>query len=181
MTWRDTVGRLADRSEVTVLELFTAYRNGTVTRAEFVSVLARTIGTYNARAVALADLGLAASLTAQLRQPVAAIGLPAPDDLGRLTDAARTLLAALDDTLDPTARLTRFARSEPLSRAQRAYGDAMSQSPHVTGWRRGLSPAACQLCRWWARDGAVFRADHPMPHHKGCTCTPIPVTSGGDQ
>lgn len=52
----------------------------------------------------------------------------------------------------------------------------MSRSEHVTGWTRSLNGEACQLCTWWWRAGRVWTADHPMPAHKGCICTPQPVT-----
>lgn len=127
-----------------------------------------------AQTQAVIDLSLAAALTVQTGQAVAPQGLTAPaDDPDRLTKAASTL-AALEDVTPE--RWERLARSEPLEAAARAYSDGVRRSPHVTGWTRGLSANACQLCRWWSRDGKVWPDDHPMPTHKGCTCNPAPVT-----
>jgi len=178
MTWRQLLIKLAERSAGEALAVFDEFDAGAIGVEEFVGLIARGVTIYNLRATGLADVALAGLLTARLKRPVLPVGIEPPDDLERLTEAARTLNAALDATPDPRARVARLARSEPLTAAQRAYGEAMAASPHVSGWRRGLSPAACQLCRWWARDGRVFPADHPMPHHKGCTCTPIPITEG---
>ena len=110
----------------------------------------------------------------KLGTPVAPVGAVRPlDDPDRLTTAARTLLALENPSL---ARWERLARAEGQEAAARAYSDAVKRSPHVTGWRRGISGSACQLCRWWSRDGRVWAADHTMPTHKGCTCNPVPVT-----
>ena len=90
-----------------------------------------------------------------------------------------------DAVPDPTPRVSRFARTEPLAAAGDAYDEAVRRSPHVRGYRRGLSPTACELCAWLAKRhldpaGYIYRADRPMHRHKGCTCYPIPVLSEGD-
>lgn len=90
-----------------------------------------------------------------------------------------------DAVPDPTPRVSRFARTEPLTAAGDAYDEAVRRSPHVRGYRRGLSPTACELCTWLAKRhldpaGYIYRADRPMHRHKGCTCYPIPVLSEGD-
>ena len=174
MSYRDQITNLGDRSEQRVLELYDRYEAGEIGHDETVALIAAVVAQANSRAVTLADLSLAATLMLQIQRPVATIGLRPPDnDLDRLHKAATTLLAIEGLTRERVARL---ARSEPLEAAQRAYSEAMAQSKHVNGWRRKLSANACQLCRWWWREGQVWPADHPMPTHKGCTCSPQPVT-----
>lgn len=175
MAYRDTLTRLADTVVEKVLAVFTAWLAGRIERNDAIAVIASLIATGNARAVTLADVSLAATLTVELDESVGALGLlPPDDDLDRLSKGATTLLD-IDDVTE--ARIERFARSEPLEAAANAYSDAVAASEHVAGWRRGLSPSACQLCQWWSRDGRVWPAEHKMPTHKGCTCTPIPVTA----
>jgi len=176
VTYRDTLTALAGATEEAAVNLYLRHEAGEVTDDGFDAYLAAVVSRANGRAAAVADLGLAAAVTVALRRPVAPLGIvPPASDPDRLRRAARTLREALDDTPDPSARVARLGRSEPLTAAANAYSTGMSASPHVTGWTRGLSAKACQLCQWWARGGRVFRADHPMPTHKGCTCTPIPT------
>lgn len=177
MTYRDTLHRLGATTETAAVALYDRWEAGELTDTEFEALLAAVVAAANSRATALADLALAASVSVALRRPVAPLGLlPAPGDPDRLRTAARTLRAALGDTPAPAARVARLARAEPLTTAANTYSGAVAASPHVTGWTRGLSANACQLCTWWARDGRVWPDDHPMPTHKGCSCHPIPTT-----
>jgi len=178
VTYRTQLVKLAGRSERQAVALLAAYRAGRLDRETFVAVLAALVAGANTQAAALADLSLSASVSVALRRPVAPLGLLPPDgDADRLLKAAGTLSAVLEATPDPEARVGRLARAEPLETAARAYSDGMARSGQVTGWTRSLSGGACQLCTWWARDGRVWPADHPMPTHKGCTCTPEPTVT----
>lgn len=177
MTYRDHLTDLGAVTEGKVLAAYTAFTDGDLTEDEFVAVVAAIIAKANARAVAIADLSLAATLMLRLRRPVAALGLTPPKgDAQRLAKAATTLVAALDATPDPLARVARLGRSEPLEAAARAYSAGIRQNPDVTGWTRGVSGNACELCTWLAQDGATFPDSVEMNTHTGCTCTPIPVT-----
>ena len=177
MTYRDTITRLAGSTEDAALDLHRRWEAGDLTDNEFAALLAALVARANGRATAVADLALAASITVSLRRPVAPLGLlPPTSDTARLERAARTLRGRLEDTPDPAARVARLGRAEPLTAAARAYSAGMATSPHVTGWSRGLSGKACQLCQWWSGGGRVFPAERPMPTHTGCTCTPIPTT-----
>lgn len=178
MSYRDTLTELSGEAEQQAVALYLAWETGQIDDATFVAVLAAIVAAANNRAAALADLSLAATITAALQAPVPTLGLTPPaDDHDRLTTAASTLLGTLTTTPDPQARVARLGRSEPLTTAARAYSEGMARSRHVTGWTRGLSPSACQLCRWWARDGRVWPDDHPLKTHKGCTCYANPVVA----
>lgn len=167
--------KLGDTTVEKVLAVFAQYRDGALTLDAAVPVIAAIVAKANARAVSLADMSLAATLMVQLRTPVAVTGASpiGTNDLDRLTKGARTLLSIADVTED---RIARYARSEPLEAASRTYSAAIEANPDVTGWTRGVSGDACQLCTWWSRDGQVWPADHAMPTHKGCTCYQVPVT-----
>ncbi len=175
MTYRDTLTTLSTSSEQAVLELYRRLEAGQLTEDEFVEMVAVVIERSNARAVSLADLALAAAITVALRRAVPTLGLSPRGERDRLRKAAGTLVAVLPTTADPVARVARLGRAEPLTTAQRAYSEGVARSPHVAGWTRGLSGKPCQLCQWWHRGGKVWPKSHPMPTHKGCTCTQVPT------
>ena len=178
MTYADTIRTLAGDTERRALELFAAWQAGALSDEEFTTALAVLVAGANAQAVTVADLSLAAAVTLALRRPVAPLGLlPPPGEPARLARASTTLLRFVETTPDPPARVARLARAEPLATAARAYSEGIARSEHVTGWTRGLSGSACQLCRWWHRDGRVWPAGHRMPTHKGCSCSPIPTVT----
>lgn len=186
MTYRDTLTNLADRAEQQVLAVYALFRQGVLSRTETVARIAVLVAAGNGRAASLADLALAAELMVALRAPVpiggthsrvplAGTTLAHYVDVDRLTKAAATVLDVADTSDVPEKIVARLARSEPLETAANTYSEAMNRSPLVKGWVRSLSPSACQLCRWWWREGRVWPSEHPMPTHKGCTCTPKPV------
>lgn len=169
MTYRDALHALSAASEKAVLEVFVRFTSGTVSRDDAVRLIAAAIAKANARAVSLADLAYAANLMLATGAPQPVVGIaPPPGDVSRLSKAADTLLSVENVTLERVARL---ARVEPLDTATRTYSEAMARSGKVKGWVRDMSADPCQLCKWWWREGRVWPADHPLQHHKGCTCT----------
>lgn len=169
MTYRDKLHALSGDVEAKVLDIFGEYSVGRITQPVAVRLIAVVIARGNARAVALADLAFAANMMLALGESVAVAGLAAPSgDVARLTKAAQTLLSIDDVTPERVARL---ARVEPLDTAALAFGQAMQSHEGVKGWTRNKSASGCQLCTWWSRGGRVWPIDHPMPRHKGCTCT----------
>lgn len=176
MSYHGTLERLTDRTRQQVLAVFDMWLAGKVTGDQFAQLVAAFIATANGRAIALADLSLAATLSVDLGAAVPAIGLAAPWDPARLQKAATTLLAVAAQGEDITDRLARIAHVEPSEAAARAWSRGLAASRKVKGWSRRMEPRACQLCQWWARDGHVWPKDHPMPTHKGCQCTPQPIT-----
>ena len=172
MSYVEQVQALGQSSEDDAQSIFDRWSDGELTFDEAVALLAALVAAANSRAAALADLGLAATIMHQIGEPVATLGLTAPaDDVERLTKASRTLLSL--DNVTPE-RVRRLARCEPLDTAAKAWSDGVAQSRYVDGWVR-QTHGSCQLCAWWARGGQVWAADHPMPRHKGCTCSQIPT------
>lgn len=172
MSYEDVLVRLSDGTATVVGQLWAAVEAGAIPVDDFPRLAADLVALANARGAAAAQAAFRGFLEAQtgLALPIAVAIFP--DDAGRLQGAMGTILASDQDTL---AQLVRLAANEPLEAATQAYGDAMARSSLVSGWRRGLNSGACQLCRWWHRDGRVFRTEHSMPRHKGCTCHQIPV------
>ena len=174
MTFRDRLQGLSAATETRVLAIFTAYTSGDLTYDEAAAGISTVVVKGNARAVALADLALAANLMLATRKPVATLGLSVPaGESERLHKAAQTLLAVAAVTPERVARL---GRAEPLQAGQRAFSRAVGHHPEITGWTRTVSPSACELCRDWAGGGRVFTADMEMFHHTGCSCTQTIVT-----
>lgn len=174
MTYNEQIEQVADHTAEQVLAAVAMYEAGDLTAEALAGIVAAFVAAGNSAAAVLGDLSLAAVLSVELGRAVAPLGVTRPaDDPARLTKAARTLLGLSGASL---ARWERLARSEPLEAAARSYSEGIRRSRHVTGWTRNLSANACQLCQWWSRDGRVWPADHVMPTHKGCTCSPQPTT-----
>lgn len=189
MTYQDELEAQAESVSDQVLAALAAYAAGTLTADALAAVVSAFIAAGNNGAAALADLSLAAAVTTATGTPAAPLGIGRPaDDPARLARAVSTILTDLDRQMvvadaDLEAALTaaqtrfqRLAQSEVKEAGARAYSEGVRRSRRVTGWTRGLSGSACQLCRWWSRDGRVWDADHTMPTHKGCTCSQIITT-----
>lgn len=174
MTFRDRLQGISAATEAKVTAIFTAFTEGDLTYDQAVAGIGTVVAKGNARAVALADLALAANLMLATRKPVATLGLaPAPGTPERLHKAAGTLLGIAGVSLERVARL---GRAEPLEAGQRAFSSAVGHHPEITGWVRTVSATACELCRKWAASGHVYAAHEEMFHHTGCSCTQTIVT-----
>lgn len=177
MSYRENLRKLGADTSGRVMGHYAMYNSGRITASQFASTVASTIAKANGRAVVMADLSLAATLSVEMGIPVTTLGLQLPDgELERLRKAASTLLDLAEDTPDPAARIGRLGRVEPIDAAGKAYSKGTRLSPHVVGYRRGLSGDPCELCQWLHKDGYVYPAEQEMNQHKGCTCTQQPVT-----
>jgi hypothetical protein len=178
VAYHDTLEKLTSQVEGQVVAALERWKAGALTEDQFVQIVAALIAISNGRAIALADLGLAAALSVSLgvAQPATGVGLK--PSAQRLEKGTRTLTAAANAGNDITDRLTRFAHAEASNAAAEAWSDGITENKNVTGWVRQLDGDPCQLCVWWWREGQVWPKDHRMPHHKGCKCTPKPVTRG---
>ena len=182
MTYQDELVALADNNDAQVQAVYRRYLSRELTTEDAIVLMAAAIAQANARAYALADLALAASIMVGTGTPATVVGvLPPVDHSARLVKAARTVLGVAEASEVPDAIVSRLARSERLESATRAFGEAMPQQPLVKGWVRHLDADPCQLCRWWWREGRVWPANHPMPRHKGCECVQRPVLARNTQ
>jgi hypothetical protein len=137
-TQRDRALAIADATARAALTLFAI---GDVFVAVHAPIALAILGGC-ARAVTLADLGIAADAG---RLP---LGLRVPFDQGQVADSVRTVLA-YDD---PEPRLDRLARSAPLEAWQRGRTEAM-RAHRIDGWTRATGPNPCPACAGYA-DGA---------------------------
>lgn len=92
-------------------------------------------------------------------------------DSEALLKSVSKIIESKDDGERVVMRVTRLAKSEVARAAQEATQEAMKHEPLVIGWRRQMESDACQLCRWWSREGKVWPVSHRMPTHKGCMCS----------
>ncbi|MCH5641434.1 hypothetical protein [Gordonia sp. ABSL49_1] len=192
--YQESLTALAAGAVRQVVAAYLSFLDGLLTRDETVRYIASAIAVANGRARALADVAMATEVMAQLGEAVPVQPLERVDDTERLIQAVTTIfdesepeVVDLDTSTETTApaepaprvrvRLERLAKSEPLEQAADAASEALAKTPQVTGWTRQLSANACQLCRWWWREGRIWPAEHPFQHHKGCACTPKPVVT----
>jgi hypothetical protein len=175
--------RLADAVQERIARLWALQEAGEMPLGEFRARAAALIAQTNAAGVQLADIGLAAEVTRQLRRPAAPIGLaPSPVQ----TDQRR-ILADIDRILDETpltvspgdlpesrsTRLGAWARTEPLVTVATAVQAGM-QRRGAQGWVRQVDADPCRKCSEWA-DGVVRHPSTPMARHNGCGCIQVPV------
>lgn len=170
------LGRLAKAQQARVAALWAQVGDGTVTVDEFVLMAENVVLAGNATGYALGTLTVRDAVEVGTAAPqITALAANAHHlDRGRVTDALRTILDAQET--DTLMQLTRLADNEPKQAAADGAADVIRSNGAVTGWRRSLNSTACQLCRWWSREGRVWPAEHPMPRHTGCTCTQEPIT-----
>jgi hypothetical protein len=175
--------RLAEDTSTKVLALWAAVESGELSQREFRSLAASLIATANAAGVTLADLGLTAEVIRQTRRPSVPLGLR-PDrvqaDQERIAVGLDGVLAEQPSRADTPellaesrrARLSQFARSEPLLTVATAVQTGMARHG-AQGWVRQTSGKSCPLCVNWD-DGAVRPATVRMIRHNGCNCLPAP-------
>lgn len=172
MSYQTGVAKLRSRTEKQVLEAYRQYGLGRINQKQFVQLASAVIAQANNTAAALADVALSAELVSVTGTAYAPLGtLPKGYDQARLAKGVTTLLEDVAAGDDITDRLSRFASSEPLTAATNTFSEGVSSSNVVEGWVRQMDGDPCQLCRWWWREGQVWKKDHRMPHHKGCACT----------
>ena len=176
MTYTEKLTGLGDATEVKATKIFELYRVGRITKTQAIATMSSLISKANLKAAALADYSLAATLTLATGTAVPATGVTVRSGGTVLARSIREILNTPAEDADMLMRVQRLARIEPIGAGARAYSKAIKAQPLVDGWVRGLSANACQLCRWWWRDGQLWPDTHAMPHHKGCTCTQIPTT-----
>lgn len=183
MTYQEVLQNLGETTERALVSHLQQYLDGSITLDMLTDLSVVVISTAQQQGRIAAELSFLAWLQSAgfAAEPVAAAQVAHYADTGRLRKAVGTVVGT--GVLDPEVtaqRLGRLAYSEAVESSQAAFAEAMRESGKVEGWTRGLEPGACELCRWWSREGRVWPVDHTMPTHKGCTCTPVPAVEYGD-
>jgi hypothetical protein len=174
MTYEATLKQLSENSKDILLRAWSAVERGDLPRAVFPNIAAEIVAIANERGRAAAEIALNGYLIAAVGEVTAPVVVAAVvDDRDRLEKAFATITASDKDII---MQLERIGVVEPLEAAARRMSEGIQQDKRVKGWVREMDSGACQLCRWWWREGREWPAAHPMPTHKGCVCTQLPVT-----
>lgn len=167
--------QLGERTARQVLQLLDQLDAGLLT-ADQLPELAAVLVKLGADQAAVLTLGDLVRELADAGAPAGALppvsGVTAHSTLAGAELAAGTVMAGPVE--QRRARLERLARGAVARAGQDSREQAISRSPLVEGWTRGLDSTACQLCRWWWREGRVWPKQHQMPRHPGCTCVQVP-------
>ncbi|UCZ91318.1 hypothetical protein [Gordonia sp. WA4-43] len=168
--YADRVTALAQSTSESVQALYDRYLAGELTEELFVELATTALTVNDHRAATLADVGVAAILTAQLGAVALPVGVPAPDPPKLLLH--NLIREALDDP-DPRTKLDTAARGRTLETARECYASGLRRH-EVKFWKRVPNSGACPACRNLA--GTVLPIETPMWHHTGCSCTQAPAT-----
>lgn len=182
--FEDLMEPLTADAQRTLLALLAALQDPehTMSRDEFLEAATRLIAGSRSRARIIALALVQETVEEALGSPfmLSRASVSAAVESGADVATLAGVLAGVLDDEDPqettSMRLARLARAEPLFAAQEVTQSAIVAEPAITGWVRDLEGDACQLCRWWWREGRVWAPDHRMPTHKGCSCSQRPVT-----
>lgn len=160
------------------MALWALVEAGDLTVPRFRALGASLIAQANQAGVQLADMGLTAEVTRQLRRPTAPLGLrptPVQVDRDRIAGGIDRIIAEPD----PKGALARLGRSEPLLTVAATVQTAMVRRG-ATGWTRQLDNDPCKVCSGWA-DGVVRSTGTRMARHVGCGCIQQPVFTDADK
>lgn len=167
--------RLANLTRDQATGLWVAHTDGDLVEDVAADLIAQAVNVGIARAVGLADAWLSRQIEEASGQPTPTTGITPRDHFLRLRKAGGTIFGRFRhkeiDADEGRMQTGRVGHSEPLEAGQRATAEAITKHPLVKGWVREFDADPCQLCTWWARDGRIWPADHPMPTHKGCNCS----------
>lgn len=174
--------RLAEATEDRISQLWNLHEAGHLSLSDFRAAATSIVAQANTAGVQLADIGLAAEVTRQLRQPASPLGLrPSavqvnPDrivhDIDRILDEIPSTIDPADLPASRRERLGAWARTEPLLTVATATQAGMV-ARGAEGWVRQLDADPCQRCIGWA-DGVVRAPTTHMKRHNGCGCIQAP-------
>lgn len=178
LRFEDMLERLGEQGRAAVMHTYELWQAGHVSRETFLEVTSSLLELITQQAHVYGHLSyaeVAALITDRAADPGAAIA-----NMGASGQTASRINQSLATILDGdpeqvVTRLQRIGLVLPIEETQSAYGKSLRADPEVEGWKRGLDDSACQLCRWWWREGRIWPKDHPMPTHKGCKCQQVPT------
>ena len=182
MSYEDVIAQIGDAVAAEIIRTLWALQDGDISREYAEQIMANLLASANSRAAGAAILAFAASIAELTGEPP--IVTAGPPTMGHATNQERlraafgTILTSHElHDLGIELALSRITRTETAEAAASAFGWVLRDDDRVKGWKRGLDSNACQLCRWWSREGRTWPTIHVMPRHKGCLCTQIPVLS----
>lgn len=175
LRFEDMLERLGTQGRESVLNTYRLYQAGLIDQSTFIDVASELLQHINERSAVFGELSYSQvrAIILEGAPDLATVTAPAPATTQQgLSQSLHTIVEGDPDTI--VTRLERLASVLPMESAQDSYGKALQRDPVAQGWLRGLDQGACQLCRWWWREGRIWPKRHPMPKHKGCKCQQIP-------
>lgn len=166
MTYEDDLAELAADMATRISAMLTA----DLPADELAELVARMLATADDQARALAWQYFAGNQYAAIGTTPALAPAGAHPQMATLTAGVNRALA-LDD---PAGKLSQIVHRLTSWHAADETARQMRRS-RARGWTRGIERAACQMCRWWEREGRIWPADHRMPRHTGCRCQQVPT------
>lgn len=171
MTFDQELAALADSVGTAASKAVELWRAGTLSLDDLVTLLEQYLQLCNVNgnmagqlAYMMRNYGKAASVT----MTPAAGSLDSAIAADAVASAVKS--AATGEPSLVEMKLVRLVQGATVKAGQGGWSDQLRKDPNVEGWTRGLESDACQLCRWWWREGQVWPKDHVMPTHPGCTC-----------
>lgn len=173
LSFEEMLERLGRQGRLALLDTWKLYKEGYIARDTFIDVSATLLEHISDQSANYGRISYGAVMAQTTGQP-----LPAPSAIGgnsRKAKIAQSIETIMDgETSDQSFRLGRLGYVVPMEETQQAYQIELQRDTKVEGWQRGLNSDACELCRWWWREGRIWPKDHPMPTHKGCKCQQVP-------
>jgi len=173
--------RLADGLRDRLARLWASYEADRLALADFRSLAAVAVAQANQAGVQLADIGLAAEVTRQIRRPTAPLGLrptPVQTDQRRILRDVDRIIESVPATVENLSasrgtRLGDWGRTEPLLTVATAVQTGMTRRG-AEGWVRQVDADPCPLCVQ-LDDGVVRSTSVRMARHPGCGCVQSPI------
>lgn len=175
LRFEDMLERLGTQGRDAVLSTYQLYEAGLIDSDTFIEVASELLQHINERSAVFGQASYAqvrAILLDTAAELPATVTPSASTSSGALSQSLQTILEGDSDKI--VGRLERLGYVLPIESTQDSYSAALADDSLVEGWQRGLNSDACQLCRWWSRDGRIWPKVQPFQTHKGCKCQQVP-------
>lgn len=172
MSVHDTIRRLQESTRSVLAELWARHDSGEITKDVFLALAVEFLDREIRRAEVLADLAVAAELSALRGEIVTATGHVSETD----PEGTRTALLEQETTqahdADPAVSYGIAGAALTVGAYQRQTQTVM-EIHGVVVMVRIANPGACEVCR--DLDGQRLPVTADPYHHKGCACVQRPV------
>ena len=181
LRFEDMLERLGSQGRDAVLSTYKLYEAGLIDSETFVDVASELLQHINERSAVFGHTSYAqvrAILLDTAAELPATVTPTASTSSGGLAQSLQTILEGEPEQI--AGRLERLGYVLPIESTHSGYESALQADGMVEGWQRGLNDDACQLCRWWSRDGRIWPKVQPFQTHRGCKCQQVPKIASED-
>lgn len=181
LRFEDMLERLGSQGRDAVLSTYQLYEAGLIDSDTFIDVASELLQHINERSAVFGQTSYAqvrAILLDTATELPATATATASTSSGGLAQSLQTIIEGAPEQV--VGRLERLGYVLPIESTQESYSAALQADGMVEGWQRGLNDDACQLCRWWSREGRIWPKVQPFQTHKGCKCQQVPKVASED-